>query len=137
MSDFNSRIIEELRSNGGKGTGAFESSPLIILHHTGAKSGAERVTPLGCFPQSDNRFVVVASNGGSPTNPDWYYNVTSGSEVNVEFGTETFAVAVRELDGRERRDAWVDALTEAPQLAHFEEKTSRVIPVLMLTRILC
>jgi hypothetical protein len=65
MSDFNTCIIEEFGANGGKVSVDFDGCPLILLHHLGSKSGTERVTPVACFPQSDGRLVVWASNGGA------------------------------------------------------------------------
>ncbi len=117
MSDWNTSIIEEFRANEGKVGGQFEGAFLILIHHIGAKSGTERVTPAGCFPQSDGRFAIIASNGGAP------------------FGTETFAVAVRELEGAEREKVWADAASAAPGLGEYQNKTTRTIPVLLLTRI--
>ena len=135
MSDFNTSIIEEFRANEGKVGGQFEGYPLILIRHVGAKTGTERVTPVGCFPQSDGRFVIVASNGGAPTNPDWYHNLKAHPEINVEFGTETFAVAVRELTGAEREEAWAEILSAEPGVGETQNKTTRTIPVLLLTPI--
>ena len=135
MSDWNTTIIEEFRANEGKVGGRFEGAPLILIHHIGAKSGTERVTPVGCFPQPDGRFAIVASNGGAPASPDWYYNLKAHPEISVEFGTETFAVAVRELEGAEREKVWLDAVGAAPALGEYRNKTPRTIPVLLLTRI--
>jgi deazaflavin-dependent oxidoreductase (nitroreductase family) len=135
MSDWNTSIIEEFRANDGKVGGQFEDAPLILIHHIGATSGTERVTPVGCFPQSDGRFAIIASNGGAPANPDWYYNLKAHPKINVEFGTETFAVAVRELEGAEREKVWADAVSPAPWLGEYQNKTTRTIPVLLLARI--
>ena len=135
MSDFNTSIIEEFRANEGKVGGRFEGASLILIHHVGARSGTERVTPVTCFPQPDGRFAIVASNGGAPTNPDWYYNLKARPEINVEFGTETFAVAVGELEGEEREKAWADVVSAVPTVANTQNKTRRTIPMLLLTRI--
>jgi deazaflavin-dependent oxidoreductase (nitroreductase family) len=135
MSDFNTSIIEEFRANEGKVGGRFEGAPLILIHHVGARSGTERVTPVTCFPQPDGRFAIIASNGGAPTNPDWYYNLKARPEINVEFGTETFAVAVGELEGEEREKAWADVVSAVPTVANTQNKTRRTIPMLLLTRI--
>lgn len=134
MTDFNTRIIREFRANAGTVGGDFEGSPLILIHHKGAKSAAEHVAPLGCFPQSDGRYVIVASNGGGPKNPDWYYNLSAHPEIDVEFGSERFGVTVKELEDRERDEVWENAINAAPQLAEYKERTSRKIPVLRLTR---
>jgi deazaflavin-dependent oxidoreductase (nitroreductase family) len=133
MSDFNTSIIQEFRAN--KGKLEFEGVPLILIRHIGAKSGTERVTPVVCYPHSGGRIVIIASNGGAPSNPDWYYNLKAHPEVNVEFGTETFAVAVREIEGVEREKVWADAVGAAPQLRDHQNKATRTIPVLLLARI--
>jgi deazaflavin-dependent oxidoreductase (nitroreductase family) len=135
MSDWNTNIIEEFRANEGKVGGQFEGYPLILIHHIGARSGTERVNPVSCFPQSDGRFAIIASNGGAPTNPDWYYNLKAHPEIKVEFGTETFAVAVRELEGVEREKVWADVVSAVPAVVNTQNKTTRTIPVLLLTRI--
>ena len=79
-NDYNTQIIEEFRANDGRVGGPWEGTPLILVHHIGAKSGIEHVTPLGCFPQGDGRFLVVASNGGSPTHPAWYHNLKANAQ---------------------------------------------------------
>jgi deazaflavin-dependent oxidoreductase (nitroreductase family) len=134
-SDFNTGIIEVFRANEGKVSGQFEDYPLILIHHVGAKTGTERVTPVSCFPQSDGRFAIIASNGGAPTNPNWYYNLKARPEINVEFGTETFAVTVRELAGTEREELWAEVVSAEPGVVQTQNRTTRTIPVLLLTRI--
>ena len=64
-NDHNTRIIEEFRATGGHPGGGWAGTPMILIHHTGAKSGIERVTPLGCFPLGGARSAIVASSGGS------------------------------------------------------------------------
>ena len=134
-SDFNMSVIEEFRANEGKVGGRFEGYPLILIRHVGAKTGTEHVTPVVCFPQSDGRFVILASNGGARKNPDWYYNLKACRKIYVEFGTDTFAVAVRELEGDEREKAWADVVSTVPAVVETQNKTRRTIPVLLLTRI--
>jgi len=68
-NDFNTKIIEEFRANEGRVGGPLGGATMILIHHIGAKSGIERVSPLACSPQGDGRFAIVASNGGSPTRP--------------------------------------------------------------------
>ena len=107
--DFNHRIIEEFRANGGRVGGPLAGTPLLLLHHIGAKSGIERVTPLAYRPHGDGRYVIVASNGGSPTHPGWYHNLKANPVVEVEVGTETFMVRAEELDSRRPPAAVVQA----------------------------
>jgi deazaflavin-dependent oxidoreductase (nitroreductase family) len=90
-SDFNAQIIEEFRANEGRVGGPFEGLPLLLLHHTGAKSGKRYINPLAY--QADNgRYVIFASKGGAPTNPGWYYNLRANPDTTIEVGTETIPV---------------------------------------------
>ena len=133
MSDWNTKIIEEFRANEGRVGGPFEGAPMILIHHIGARSGTERVTPLVYFPQDDGRMVIIASKAGAPTNPDWYHNVKAHPEIDVEVGTATFPVLVTEATGPERDDIWSRAVAAMPGFAEYQEKTERTIPVLVLT----
>ena len=134
MTDYNTRIIEEFRANEGRVGGEWAGSPLILIHHMGAKSGIERVTPLGCFPQGDDRWVIVASNGGSLTHPAWYYNLKANPRIKVEVGPQTFTVLAEELHDTARAELWPKLIAEAPQLGEFQTRITRQIPVFMLTR---
>jgi deazaflavin-dependent oxidoreductase (nitroreductase family) len=134
VSDFNTQIIEEFRANGGRVGGPFEGAPMILIHHLGAKSGTERVAPLVYFPQDDGSLVIIASKGGAPTNPDWYHNVKANPVFDVEVGTETFPVTAEEVVGEERETIWKAVVAERPGFGEYQEKTSRLIPVLRLVR---
>jgi deazaflavin-dependent oxidoreductase (nitroreductase family) len=133
-NDFNTKIIEEFRANEGRVGGPWAGTTLILIHHIGAKSGTERVTPLGCFPQPDGRYAIVASNGGSPTHPDWYYNLKANPRITVEVGTQIFLVAAEELHGTARAELWPKLIAEYPVVGEHQTKTTRQIPVFMLTR---
>src|SRR5271166_3342200 len=100
-SDFNAKIIEEFRENEGRVGGMFEGLPLLLLHHTGARSGTSRINPLA-FQADDGRYVVFASKAGAPTNPDWYYNLKANPDVSIEVGTDSIDVRVSEAAGEER-----------------------------------
>ena len=104
-NDYNTKIIEEFRANRGRVGGPWAGTPMILIHHIGARSGIERVSPLGCFPQADGRFAIAASNGGSPTHPDWYHNLKANPRIKAEVGAQTFTVLAEELDGRRPRRA--------------------------------
>jgi deazaflavin-dependent oxidoreductase (nitroreductase family) len=137
MSDFddwNKKIIEEFRANEGRVGGPFEGAPMILIHHIGAKSGTERVTPLVYFPQDDGTMVIIASKGGAPTNPDWYHNVKANPAFDVEVGTETFPVAAEEVTGEERDEIWSKVVAANPGFGEYQQKTTRTIPVVRLTR---
>jgi deazaflavin-dependent oxidoreductase (nitroreductase family) len=133
-NDYNAKIIEEFRANEGRVGGPWAGTTLILVHHLGAKSGIERVTPLGCFPQEDGRFAIVASHGGSPTHPDWYHNLKANPRIEVEVGTQAFTVLAEELDDSARAELWPKLVAEAPQLVEHQARITRRIPVFMLTR---
>ena len=131
-ADFNAQIIEEFRASQGRVGGPFEGSTLLLLHHTGAKSGASRVNPLA-YMADDGRYVVFASKGGAPTNPDWYHNLKAHPATQIEVGTDTIDVVAGEATGEERERLFRAQAERSPQFAAYEEKTARVIPVIVLT----
>jgi len=134
VNDFDTRIIEEFRANEGRVGGLLKGATMILIHHIGAKSGIERVSPLACSSQGDGRFAIVASNGGSPTHPDWYYNLKANPRIKVELGTQTFTVLAEELDDSARAELWPKLVAESPTIGEFQNRTTRQIPVFMLTR---
>jgi deazaflavin-dependent oxidoreductase (nitroreductase family) len=134
MSDWNDKIIEEFRANEGRVGGPFEGAPMILVHHIGAKSGTERVTPLVWFPQDDGALIIIASAAGAPNNPDWYHNLKANPNVDVEVGTETFPVTTTEVTGAERDEIWSKVVAANPGFGEYQQKTTRLIPVLRLTR---
>ena len=125
--------MDEFRANGGK-VAQFGDAPMIILHTIGAKTGEVRPIPLVCYLEGD-RFVVFASKAGAPNNPAWHHNLKANPEIDVEYGTETFKVAVAELTGDERAQLYAKQVALMPQFGEYETKAGgRVIPVLALTR---
>ena len=131
-ADFNAQIIEEFRANDGRVGGMFEGGTLLLLHHTGAKSGQSRINPLGYL--SDNgRYVIFASKAGAPTNPDWYHNLKAHPNVTIEVGTDTIEVVASEATGDERDRLYRTQADRVPQFADYEKQTDRVIPVIVLT----
>ena len=133
-NDYNARIVEEFRANGGRVGGPWAGTTIILIHHIGAKSGIERVLPLGCSPRGEGRFAIVASNGGSPTHPDWYYNLKANPRIKVEVGPRTFTVLAEELDGAARAGLWPKLVAQYPSIGEYQARTTRQIPVFMLTR---
>ena len=132
--DYNTKIMEEFRANRGRVGGPWAGTTLILIHHIGARSGIEHVSPLACHPQGDGRFAIVASNGGSPAHPDWYYNLKANPRVKAEVGAQTFTVLAEEVDGAARAALWPRLAAEAPSVGEFQARTARQIPVFMLTR---
>jgi deazaflavin-dependent oxidoreductase (nitroreductase family) len=131
--DWNRKIIEEFRANGGE-VHAFRGQPLLLLTHVGARSGTSRTNPLAYF-DDDDRFVIVASKGGAPTNPDWYHNLLANPSATVAVGTETFDVTAEEASPRERARLWTMITERNPAFAEYEEATDRTIPVMVLRRV--
>jgi deazaflavin-dependent oxidoreductase (nitroreductase family) len=131
-ADFNARIIEEFHANEGRVGGAFDGMPLLLLHHTGAKSGKSRINPLA-YQSDDGRYVVFASKAGAPTNPDWYHNLKAQPNVTIEVGTDTLEVVASEATGEERERLYRTQAERIPQFSEYEQRTERVIPVIVLT----
>ena len=130
--DFNAEIIKEFRANEGRVGGFLDGTPMILIHHIGAKSGIERVTPLACSPQPDGRFAIVASNGGSPADPDWCRNLRANPRITVEVGARAVTVLAEELDGATRAELWPRLVARFPALGEHQAKTTRQVPVFML-----
>lgn len=136
MSDvhaWNAAIINEFRANNGKVGGQFEGAPLLLLHTTGAKSGAERINPLA-YTQDGERLVVIASKGGAPTNPDWYYNILANPVVTVEVGSEQFQARATAAEEPERTRLFEQMAAHMPGFADYQRNTPRTIPVVVLER---
>lgn len=133
-AEFNAEIVEEFRARGGHVSGPLADTPLILVHHIGARSGVERVVPLAYLPQPDGPFVIIASHGGSQRNPAWYHNLKANPKITVEVGTETFRVVAEELDTAARSVLWPTIVEQAPAADEFQSMTTRTIPVFILTR---
>ena len=131
---FDLQVIEEFRANAGKVGGFFEDSDVVLLTTTGAKSGLERLNPLVYFT-IDDRTLIVASKGGAPTHPDWYHNIVANPQVTVEIGAETFQATAVELTGADRDKAFAGVVALAPNFGEYQEKTTRILPVIELQRI--
>src|SRR5437764_218760 len=128
--EYNRRVVEEFRANGGQVQGW---APLILLTTRGAKSGEPRIYPLMSVPYGDN-YVAVASKGGAPKNPLWYYNLLAHPDITVEVANEKFEATARLLTGDEREPAFAQAVAVFPNYAEYQKKTAREIPVFLLER---
>jgi deazaflavin-dependent oxidoreductase (nitroreductase family) len=131
MVDFNQQVITEFRENDGKVGGMFEGKAMILVHHTGAKSGEARIAPLVYLPDGD-RFVVFASKGGAPENPSWYHNLKAHPQTEVEVGGSTYPVVAEEATGEERDRLYAAQVAVEPQFGDYQNKTDRKIPVIVL-----
>jgi deazaflavin-dependent oxidoreductase (nitroreductase family) len=132
MDDFNKNVIEEFRANSGVVGGPFDGMTLLLLHHTGAKSGAARINPLA-YMDDDGRYVIFASKGGAPTNPDWYHTLKANPNVRIELGDDTLDAVASEATGEERDRLYDAQKARVSSFADYEQKTDRLIPVVVLT----
>lgn len=130
-NDFNTKIIEEFRANGGRVGGPFEGGTLLLLHTTGARTGEERINPVA-YQKVDGGYAVFASKAGAPTHPDWYHNLIAHPQVEAEIGTQTHRLTARVAHGEERDRIWTRQKTDNPGFADYEQKTTRQIPVVVL-----
>ena len=112
----------------------FADAQLLLLATTGAKTGLTRINPLACLSDGD-RYIIIASYEGAPTNPPWYYNLLSNPEVGVEVGSEQFAARATVLDEPERTELYAKMVKIMPIFTEYQSKTTRVIPVVALTRV--
>ena len=134
MNAFQRQVIEEFRANQGKVGGMFEGYTLALLTTVGARTGKRRTNPLA-YMDIDGQPVVVASAMGADKNPDWLHNIRKNPNVTVETGTETYEAIAAVPTGRERDELFAKVTALDSGFAEYQEKTSRTIPVVTLTRI--
>ena len=133
-NDWNKGIIEEFRANAGKVGGRFAGRTLLLLHTTGAKSQQPRVNPVA-YTKDGDRYIVIASKAGAPTNPHWYHNLLAHPVVTVEVGTEQFQARASVAEEPERTRLYDKMVVVNPGFAEYQQKTTRRIPVIVLTRL--
>jgi deazaflavin-dependent oxidoreductase (nitroreductase family) len=132
MSDRNTGIIEEFRSNEGRVGGYFEGRSLLLLHATGRKSGQERINPLAYLRDGD-RYAIFATMGGADVHPQWVRNLEANPDVEIEVGTERFKGRATVLwEGPERDRIYAEQAKRWPQFGDYEKKTTRTIPVVVI-----
>jgi deazaflavin-dependent oxidoreductase (nitroreductase family) len=135
-NDFNRQVMEDLQAHGGRATaGPFAGRELLILTTKGAKTGRTTARPLA-FSEDGDRYVVIASKGGLPTNPDWYHNLLANPDVEVEVRGERFpARALALTEGEEYERLYKNQADQLPTFWSYRERTSRKIPVVVLERV--
>ena len=133
LRGFNESLIAEFRANGGRVGGQFAGAPLLLLTTTGAKTGRPHTTPVA-YTRDGDRLIVFASFAGSPRNPAWYHNLVAHPTATVELGSETFGVRAEVTTGEERDRLFAERADRVPQLADYQRRTTRPIPVVGLTR---
>jgi len=127
--------VERFESSGGTEATVLERTgdPIVVITSLGAKSGVLRKNPV-MRVERDGAYLAVASKGGAPENPEWYYNFVAHPEVELQDGAEPHLYKTRILDGDERADWWEHAVATWPTYASYQEKTDREIPVVVLER---
>jgi len=134
MNEFNRKIIEEFRANAGVVGGMFAGAPMILITTKGAKSGQERTTPLVYTRDGDN-YVIIASMAGAPKHPARFHNIKANPEITAEVGSERFKAKASVPQGAERDRLFNAQAAQMPNFAEYQEKTSRVIPAVVLERV--
>jgi deazaflavin-dependent oxidoreductase (nitroreductase family) len=124
--------VEEYESSGGTRGTTLMGKPVVVLTTKGAKSGKIRKTPL-MRVEDGGEYAVVASLGGAPKHPVWYYNVKSNPEVELQDGPEKQDMVAREVTGDEKARWWEIAVAAFPDYANYQKKTEREIPVFVLS----
>ena len=133
FNDFNRGVIEEFRTNGGRVGGPFAGAPMILVNHRGAKSGKQYTSPL-VYTRDGDSFVVIASKGGAPEDPQWFRNLVAHPDVTIEVGNETIPVTARVADGEERDRLFRAQADLMPNFDEYAKATSRQIPVVVFER---
>jgi deazaflavin-dependent oxidoreductase (nitroreductase family) len=131
-SDWARENAEQIMESGGKEGTELKGRPVILLTTIGAKTGKIRKTPL-MRVEHDGEYAIVASLGGAPKNPVWYYNVQAHPEVELQDGATNGEYVAREVFGDEKAIWWERAVATWPDYADYQEKTDRPIPVFVLS----
>ena len=134
IDKLNQAVIKEFRENKGKVGGAMEGMPIVLITMTGARSGRALIRPL-CYSSDADRVVIIASYGGAPKNPPWYYNLLKNPEVTVEVGTAKYQARAVPVSGAERKRLFEAQAKIMPFFNDYQAKTKREIPVFTLNRI--
>ncbi len=138
FDDWNAKTIAEFRANQGRVGGNFEGAPMVLVHHQGRKTGRQLVTPMMYLPEETDpdTIYVFASKAGAPTNPAWYYNLTTAGVGHIERGADTYPVTVEELTGERRDRIYAKQAHRYPGFVEYARRAEgvRTIPVLALHR---
>ncbi|MEU1117875.1 MULTISPECIES: nitroreductase family deazaflavin-dependent oxidoreductase [unclassified Streptomyces] len=132
--DWASKQVVEYESSGGKEGTTMQGKPVIVLTSVGAKSGKLRKNPLMRVEHA-GEYAVVASKGGDPANPSWYHNLVNNPHVELQDGPIKKDYRARVASGEERELWWERAVAAWPDYAEYQKKTSREIPLFVLTPI--
>ncbi len=136
VRDWVSEQVEAYETSGGtRGTTLRDTGlPVVIVTNRGVRSGKVRKTPL-MRVEHEGRYAAVASQGGAPTHPAWYYNLRADPRVELQDGPDKWDMVAREVSGGERDEWWSRAVAAFPPYAEYQQKTTRQIPVFVLEHV--
>jgi deazaflavin-dependent nitroreductase family protein len=126
--------VEKITQSGTTAVATIQGRPVVLMTMRGARSGKVRKVPV-MRVEHDGSYAVVASKGGAPKHPLWYYNLKANPTVELQDGTEVHTYVAREVEGAERDLWWERAVAAYPDYADYQTKTTRRIPVFVLERI--
>ena len=133
MNNWNQQIITQFRANGGKNVQGFGDN-VLLLTTAGAKTGTIRVNPL-VYSRDGDRYVIIASKAGAPTNPDWYHNLVKNPVTTAEIGTDKITIRATEAKGADRDRLFAAHAATYPGFLDYEQKTTRKIPAFWLEKV--
>lgn len=133
VKEYNQKLIAEFRTARELGDTPLGGRPIVLLTTRGAKSWQPRTTPV-MYIADGERLLVVASNAGAPSHPDWYYNILAHPDVIVEVGLETYDAAAIITAGDERDRLWEMIVSQYPFFAEHQAQVAREIPVIALVK---
>ena len=134
LDEMNKAVIAEFRANGGEVTNQFKDIPLLLINTVGARTGKARTKPLA-YLRDGKRYVVIASFAGAEKNPPWFHNLVANPEFELEVGSEKFTARATVAAEPERTELYARMVEMMPVFAEYQQKTERVIPVLVLERV--
>ena len=134
MLDFNEKVIKEFRENKGIVGGPFDGANMLLLTTIGSHTGKLRTTPL-VYLKDGQRYIVIASKGGAPDNPQWFNNIVALPQVTIEVGTERIECTAEVMQEPERTQLYTRQEEVMPGFVEYRENTDRVIPVIAITPI--
>lgn len=131
FQEVNAEVVDEYRANDGQLTTFFVGAPILLLNHRGAKSGTPYTSPLA-YTLHEGAYVIVASMGGAPVDPQWYRNLVAHAEVTIEVGAQTIPVVARVATGDERARLYTAHADAISNFDDYQVRTTRAIPVIVL-----
>ena len=132
-SDWVREQVEKFEASNGQEANTLNGDPIVVITSIGAKSGKLRKNPV-MRVERDGTYVAIASKGGAPEHPEWYYNFVEHPEVELQDGSEKHTYTVRIVQGEERAGWWAHAVATWPTYGEYQKKTDREIPVFLLER---